>query len=182
MNSPIETRCCIAGGGPAVMMAAFLLARMGVDVVVLEKHKDFLRDFRGDTIHPSTLDMFNGLGLLHGLLSRPHDEVETVTAEIGKDRFVVGDFTQLPTRSKYMVLMPQWEFLNFLAQEAQRLPNFHLFLEAEVTQLLARGNRIIGVRVRAPEGEGDITAHLVIGADGRHSTVRAKAGLAVRKI
>jgi 2-polyprenyl-6-methoxyphenol hydroxylase-like FAD-dependent oxidoreductase len=178
----LSTQCIIAGGGPAGLVCGYLLARAGVDVIVLEKHKDFLRDFRGDTIHPSTLDMFNGLGLLHGLLSRPHDEVETVTAEIGKDRFVVGDFTQLPTRSKYMVLMPQWEFLNFLAQEAQRLPNFHLFLEAEVTQLLARGNRIIGVRVRAPEGEGDITAHLVIGADGRHSTVRAKAGLAVRKI
>ena len=178
----LSTQCIIAGGGPAGLVCGYLLARAGVDVIVLEKHKDFLRDFRGDTIHPSTLDMFNELGLLHGLLSRPHDEVETVTAEIGKDRFAVGDFTQLPTRSKYMVFMPQWEFLNFLAQEAQRLPNFHLFLEAEVTELLALGRRIIGVRVRAPEGEGDITAHLVIGADGRHSTVRAKAGLAVRKI
>jgi 2-polyprenyl-6-methoxyphenol hydroxylase-like FAD-dependent oxidoreductase len=178
----LSTQCIIAGGGPAGLVCGYLLARAGVDVIVLEKHKDFLRDFRGDTIHPSTLDMFNELGLLHGLLSRPHDEVETVTAEIGKDRFAVGDFTQLPTRSKYMVFMPQWEFLNFLAQEAQRLPNFHLFVEAEVTELLALGRRIIGVRVRAPEGEGDITAHLVIGADGRHSTVRAKAGLTVRKI
>lgn len=178
----LSTQCIIAGGGPAGMICGYLLARAGVDVIVLEKHKDFLRDFRGDTIHPSTLELFHELDLLHGLLARRHDEVETFTAEIGQERFLVGDFTQLATRCKYMVFMPQWELLNFLAEEAQKLPNFHLFTEAEVTQLLALGRSIVGVRVRAPEGEGDITAHLVIGADGRHSTVRAKAGLKVREI
>jgi len=178
----LSTQCIIAGGGPAGLVCGYLLARAGVDVIVLEKHKDFLRDFRGDTIHPSTLQLFDELGLLHGLLSRQHDEVETVTAEIGPDRFTVGDFTHLPTRCKYMMLMPQWDFLDFLAREAQKLSNFHLFMEAEVTQLLARGRRIMGVRVRAPEGEGDITANLVIGADGRHSTVRAKAALPVKNI
>jgi 2-polyprenyl-6-methoxyphenol hydroxylase-like FAD-dependent oxidoreductase len=178
----LSTQCIIAGGGPAGLVCGYLLACAGVDVIVLEKHKDFLRDFRGDTIHPSTLQLFYELGLLHGLLERRHDEVETVTAEVGDERFVVGDFTRLATRCKYMVLMPQWEFLNFLAQEAQKIPNFHLFMEAEATALLARGRRIVGVRVRAPEGEGDITAHLVIGADGRHSTVRSKAGLAVKSI
>ena len=164
------------------MVCGYLLARAGVDVVVLEKHKDFLRDFRGDTIHPSTLELFGELGLLDTFLARPHDEVREVTAEIGKEAFKVGDFTQLTTRCKFMVFMPQWEFLDFLAGEARKLPTFHLFMEAEIVELLARSRRIMGVRVRTPDDEGDITANLVIGADGRHSTVRAKAGLSVMDI
>ena len=164
------------------MICGYLLARAGVDVIVLEKHKDFLRDFRGDTIHPSTLELMAELGLLEAFLSRPHDEVHEVSAEIGKDHFRVGDFSRLPTRCKFMVFMPQWEFLDFIAGEARKLSTFHLFTEAEVTQLVARGRRITGVRVRAPEGEGDITANLVIGADGRHSTVREKSGLKVINI
>jgi len=178
----LSTQVVIAGGGPAGMICGYLLARAGVDVIVLEKHKDFLRDFRGDTIHPSTLELMAELGLLDAFLARPHDEVREVTAEIGKDHFRVGDFTQLPTRCKFMVFMPQWEFLDFIAAEARKLSTFHLFMEAEVTQLVARGRRITGVRVRAPEGEGDITANLVIGADGRHSTVREKSGLKVLDI
>ena len=183
--APVEklsTRCVIAGGGPAGMILGYLLARAGVDVIVLEKHKDFLRDFRGDTIHPSTLELIGELGLLDAFLARPHDEVREVTAEIGDERFVVGDFKQLPTRCKFMVQMPQWEFLDFIAEEARKLSTFHLFMEAEVTELLTRSRRIMGVRVRTPENEGDITANLVVGADGRHSTVRAKAGLKVRDI
>ena len=164
------------------MLCGYLLARAGVDVIVLEKHKDFLRDFRGDTIHPSTLELMAELGLLDAFLARPHDEVHEVSAEIGNDLYRVGDFTQLPTRCKFMVFMPQWEFLDFIAREAERLSTFHLFMEAEVTELLARGSQISGVRVRTPESEGDITANLVIGADGRHSAVRAKAGLKVRNI
>ena len=164
------------------MICGYLLARAGVDVVVLEKHKDFLRDFRGDTIHPSTLELLDEAGLLEKFLARPHDKAHEVAAEIGKDRFAVGDFTQISTRCKFMVFMPQWEFLDFIAGEGKKLPNFHLFMEAEVTELLARGARIAGVRVRTPDDAGDITAHLVIGADGRHSTVRAKAGLKVREI
>jgi 2-polyprenyl-6-methoxyphenol hydroxylase-like FAD-dependent oxidoreductase len=175
----LSTQCIIAGGGPAGMVCGYLLARAGVDVIVLEKHKDFLRDFRGDTIHPSTLELIVELGLIDAFLARPHDEVHEVTAEFGEDRFRVGDFTQLPTRCKFMVFMPQWEFLDFIAGEAQKLPTFHLFMEAEIVELLARSRRIVGVRVSTPNGAGDITANLVIGADGRHSTVRAKAGLAV---
>ena len=178
----LSTQCVIAGGGPAGMICGYLLARAGVDVIVLEKHKDFLRDFRGDTIHPSTLELIGELGLLDAFLARPHDEVREVTAEIGDERFVVGDFTQLPTRCKFMAFVPQWEFLDFIAAEASKLPTFHLFMEAEVTELLARARRIMGVKVRTPDSEGDITANLVIGADGRHSTVRAKAGLKVRDI
>ena len=169
----------IAGGGPAGLMCGYLLARAGVDVWVLEKHADFLRDFRGDTIHPSTLELMDELGLLEKLLARPHDEVREISAEIGKDRFAVADLTRLPTRCKFMVFMPQWEFLDFLAGEARRLPNFHIAMETEVKELLARGKRIVGVRVKTPDGTGDILARLVIGADGRHSAVRAKAKLRV---
>ena len=178
----LSTQCVIAGGGPAGLICGYLLARAGVDVIVLEKHKDFLRDFRGDTIHPSTLELIGELGLLEKFLARPHDEVREVTAEIGDERFIAGDFTQLPSRCKFMVQMPQWEFLDFIAAEAKSFPTFHLFMEAEVVELLARSRRIMGVRVKTPDDEGDITANLVIGADGRHSTVRAKARLPVEDI
>ena len=178
----LSTQCVIAGGGPAGLICGYLLALGGVDVIVLEKHKDFLRDFRGDTIHPSTLELIRELGLLEKFLSRPHDEVREVTAEIGDKRFVAGDFTKLPTSCKFMVQMPQWEFLDFIAQEAKKVSTFHLFMEAEVTELLARSRRIMGVRVKTPDNQGDISANLVIGADGRHSTVRARAKLAVEDI
>ena len=178
----LNTHCVIAGGGPAGLMCGYLLARAGVDVWVLEKHADFLRDFRGDTIHPSTLELMHELGLLEKFLKRPHDTVTEVAAEIGKDRFRFADLTRLPTRCKFMVFMPQWDFLNFLLEEARQFPNFHIAMEAEVRELLARRRRIIGVRVRTPEGTGDILARLVIGADGRSSTVRAKAKLKVKDI
>ena len=164
------------------MMCGLLLARAGVDVWVLEKHKDFLRDFRGDTVHPSTLQILDELGLLDRFLARPHDEVREITAEIGKERFKVADMSRLPTRAKFVALMPQWHFLDFLAEEARRYPTFHLAMEAEVTELLARGRDIVGVRVKTPDGSGDMLARLVIGADGRHSTVRRKAGLKVRDL
>ena len=132
------------------MVCGYLLARAGVDVVVLEKHKDFLRDFRGDTIHPSTLELIAELGLLDAFLACPHDEVHEVTAEIGKEQFKVGDFTQLSTRCKYMVLMPQWEFPDFIAGEAQKLPTFHRFMEADVIGLLAPSQRTVGVPRATP--------------------------------
>jgi len=178
----LSTQCVIAGGGPAGLICGYILARAGVDVIVLEKHKDFLRDFRGDTIHPSTLALIGELGLLERFLARPHDEVREVSVEIGGNRFVAGDFTQLHARCNFMVLMPQWDFLDFIAEEAKELATFHLFMEAEVTELLARGSRIMGVRVKTPDDEGDISANLVIGADGRHSTVRAKARLPIEDI
>src|SRR6185312_4378699 len=173
----LNTHVVIAGGGPAGMMAGLLLARAGVDVIVLEKHKDFLRDFRGDTIHPSTLDLMIELGLLDAFLERPHSEVRQISVEIGKESFPVGDFTRLPTQCRFMVLMPQWDFLDFIAKEARKLPNFLLMMEAEVTDLLAKRGRIAGLIAKTPEGLYEIRSRLVIGADGRHSTVRAKSNL-----
>jgi len=164
------------------MMCGMLLARAGVDVWVLEKHSDFLRDFRGDTVHPSTLQILDELGLLEKFLARPHDEVREITAEIGKERFKVADMSRLPTRAKFVALMPQWHFLDFLAEEARRYPTFHLAMDAEVTELLSKGRRIVGARVNTPDGSGDMLARLVIGADGRQSTVRKKAGLKVRDL
>jgi 2-polyprenyl-6-methoxyphenol hydroxylase-like FAD-dependent oxidoreductase len=177
----LTTTCVIAGGGPAGMMAGYLLARAGIDVIVLEKHKDFLRDFRGDTIHPSTLEIIAELGLIDTFLTRPHTEVREIAVEIGKERFTVGDFTHLPTRCKFLALMPQWDFLDFLLAEAERFPTFRLRMEAEVTDLLAKRGRIAGVLARTPDGLYEIRARLVIGADGRHSTVRAKSNLRVKE-
>ena len=173
----ITVRCCIAGGGPAGMMLALLLARAGVDVLVLEKHADFLRDFRGDTIHPSTLEIMHELGLLDKFLRRPHQEVREFGAQIGEALVQVADFSHLPTHCRFIALMPQWDFLNFVAEEAARYPNFQLEMEAEVTSLIATGGRVSGLVAETPEGELAVRADLVVGADGRHSTVREKAGL-----
>ncbi len=162
------------------MMCGLLLARAGVDVWVLEKHKDFLRDFRGDTVHPSTLQILDELGLLERFLKKPHDEVREIRAEIGKESFKVADMSRLPTRAKFVALMPQWDFLDFLAEEARRYPAFHLAMEAEITELLVRRKRIVGVKVKTPEGTGDMLARLVIGADGRRSRVRERARLTVK--
>ncbi|HEV2652599.1 MAG TPA: FAD-dependent monooxygenase, partial [Rhizomicrobium sp.] len=178
----LSTGCVIAGGGPAGMMCGYLLARAGIDVIVLEKHRDFLRDFRGDTIHASTLQLMEELGLLARFLKRPHDEVHQVTAEIGDDVFTVADMSRLPTTCKFIAFMPQWEFLNFLADEAKALPHFRLMMEAEATELLAKGDRIVGVMARTPSGTQEIYAKLVIGADGRHSTIRDRAKLPVRNL
>jgi 2-polyprenyl-6-methoxyphenol hydroxylase-like FAD-dependent oxidoreductase len=172
----------IAGGGPAGMMTALLLARAGVDVLVLEKHEDFLRDFRGDTIHPSTLELMVELGLIDKFLAETHTEVRSISVEIGKESFVVGDFTHLPTHCRFLALMPQWEFLNFLLREAERYAGFRLMMRTEVIELLAKGGRIVGVLAKTPEGMVEVQSKLVIGADGRNSVVRQKANLKVRDI
>src|SRR5579871_244876 len=180
--SPIPTthvRCCITGGGPAGMMLAFLLARGGVEVLVLEKHADFLRDFRGDTIHPSTLQVMHELGILEDFLQRPHQEARQVSGYISGKEVIVADFSHLPTRCPFIAFMPQWDFLNFLAERGKRYPTFHVMMQAEVTGLLTEGDRIAGVTVTTPEGPREVRAHLVVGADGRHSTVRERAGLRV---
>ena len=182
LKTQLNTQCVIAGGGPAGLMCGYLLARAGIDVWVLEKHKDFLRDFRGDTVHPSTLMILDELGILGEFLKRPHDEAHQITAEFGKRSFRVADFSRLPTRCKFIALMPQWHFLDFLAEEARNFPTFHLAMEAEVTDLLAKRRQIIGVRVKTPDGSGDLLARMVIGADGRNSVVRAKAKLKVKDI
>ena len=178
----LHTKCCIAGGGPAGMMLGFLLARAGVDVVVLEKHADFLRDFRGDTIHPSTLEVFHELGLLDELLKRPHQELKELHGFVGDTEIVVADFSHLKTRCRFIALMPQWDFLDFVAEQARRYPTFHLQMRADVGELIEQDNRIVGVRAQTPEGRLEVRADMTVGADGRSSTVRELAGLKVRDL
>jgi 2-polyprenyl-6-methoxyphenol hydroxylase-like FAD-dependent oxidoreductase len=173
----VTTKCAIAGGGPAGMMLGFLLARAGVDVVVLEKHADFFRDFRGDTIHPSTLELMYELGLLDEFLKLPHQKLDRLTAQIGDARVQMVDLTHLPTRCKYIALMPQWDFLNFLAAHGKRYKGFDLRMQADATDLIEVDGRVAGLRAKTPDGELTIRADLVVGADGRRSTVREKAGL-----
>jgi 2-polyprenyl-6-methoxyphenol hydroxylase-like FAD-dependent oxidoreductase len=177
----IETRCCIAGGGPAGMMLGFLLARAGVDVVVLEKHADFLRDFRGDTVHPSTLEVMHELGILDEFLQLPHDKVARLGGQIGEDFVQLADFSHLPTKCKFIALVPQWDFLDFLADHARVYPTFKLMLQAKVVDLLEVEGRVGGVIAETPEGRLEVRADLTIGADGRGSIVRDKAGLEVEK-
>jgi len=176
-DSTITTQCCIAGGGPAGMMLGFLLARAGVRVVALEKHADFFRDFRGDTVHPSTLELIYELGLIDEFLKLPHQKVETVTGEVGAERIALGDFRHLPTYCKFIALMPQWDFLNFLAEHGRRYPGFDLRMQAEATDLIEENGRVAGLIARTPNGALTIRADLTVGCDGRHSTVREKAGL-----
>jgi 2-polyprenyl-6-methoxyphenol hydroxylase-like FAD-dependent oxidoreductase len=175
-------RCCIAGGGPAGMMLGFLLARAGIPVVVLEKHADFLRDFRGDTIHPSTLELMHELGLLRDFLARPHQEVPQLKAKVGETELVVADFSHLPTQCRFIALMPQWDFLNFLAEHGRRYPTFHLHMRTQVTELIEENDRVVGVRAMTPEGPCEFRADLVVGADGRHSTVRERGQLKVEDL
>jgi 2-polyprenyl-6-methoxyphenol hydroxylase-like FAD-dependent oxidoreductase len=177
-----KTQCAIAGGGPAGLMLGYLLARAGVDIIVLEKHADFLRDFRGDTIHPSTLEVMHELGLLDELLKRPHQEVRQLAGEIGRTTITVADLTHLPTRCKFVAFMPQWDFLDFIAEKARRFPAFHLEMRAPVTDLVTDDGRVAGVVVDTPAGRREIRADLVVGADGRGSIVRERAGLTVDDI
>jgi 2-polyprenyl-6-methoxyphenol hydroxylase-like FAD-dependent oxidoreductase len=181
MNT-IKTTCCIAGGGPAGMMLGFLLARAGVHVVVLEKHKDFLRDFRGDTVHPSTLEMMYELGLLDEFLKLPHSTVRELSLQVGADHLIVGHFEHLPVHCKFIALMPQWDFLSFMADHARRYPGFDLHMLAEATGLIFDDDRVAGVRAKTPEGEIEIRADLTVACDGRHSVLRERAGLSVENL
>jgi 2-polyprenyl-6-methoxyphenol hydroxylase-like FAD-dependent oxidoreductase len=178
----IKTTCCITGGGPAGMMLGFLLARAGVAVTVLEKHGDFLRDFRGDTIHPSTLELMHELGLLEDFLKLPHSRVERLSGQVGDTTVALADFSHLPTHCRFIALMPQWDFLEFLAEHGRRYPCFDLRMRAEATDLIEAGGRIAGVRAKTPDGELEILADLTVGCDGRHSTLRERAGFHVEDI
>ncbi|MDB6087401.1 MAG: hypothetical protein JWN85_185 [Gammaproteobacteria bacterium] len=164
------------------MMLGFLLARAGVRTLVLEKHADFLRDFRGDTIHPSTLTVMDELGLLERFLRLPHQKLERLEGWFGDYKIKVADFDRLPARSPFIALMPQWDFLNFLAEEGRSLPELTVMTRAEVTGLLGTGGRVTGVRARTPDGPLEVNAVLTVGADGRRSTVREQAGLELEDI
>jgi 2-polyprenyl-6-methoxyphenol hydroxylase-like FAD-dependent oxidoreductase len=175
----LKTTACVVGGGPAGMMLGFLLARAGVHTTVLEKHADFLRDFRGDTIHPSTMELMYELGLLDEFLKLPHSEVRHLTGEVGKTSLRIADFTHLPVHCRFVAFMPQWHFLNFLAEHGKKYPDFDLRMLTQATDLIDEGGRIAGVRATTPDGDIEIRADLVVGTDGRHSTVRARAGFQV---
>ncbi len=171
----------IVGGGPAGIMAGYLLARAGVPVMVLEKHADFFRDFRGDTIHPSTLELMYELGLLDEFLKQPHQEVRELHAVVNGQSVAIADFTKLPTRCKFVAFMPQWDFLNFLSAHAKLFPSFQLLMEHEVIDLIFEKDRVVGVRARTPRGEMEVRTDLVIGADGRRSIAHTRGGFEQRE-
>src|SRR5437762_3447661 len=176
----IRTRCVVVGGGPAGMMAGYLMARAGVDVMVLEKHADFLRDFRGDTIHPSTLELMHERGLLEEFLKLPHQQLREIRGIFNGHTVPMADFSRLPTHCKFIAFMPQWDFLNFLAAQAKQFPTFALQMQHEVIDILVENDRVVGVRAKTAEGERDISADLVIGADGRHAITHTRANLELR--
>jgi 2-polyprenyl-6-methoxyphenol hydroxylase-like FAD-dependent oxidoreductase len=178
----MTTSCCIAGGGPAGMMLGVLLARAGISVVVLEKHADFLRDFRGDTVHPSTMEVIHELGVLDEFLARPHSELREARGVVGDERVTLADFSHLPVHAPFIAMVPQWHFLDFLAEHGRRYPTFTLMMQAEVFELVERDARVVGVRAQTPHGPMQIDANLIVGADGRTSTVRSLARMRVDDI
>ncbi len=178
----ISVSCCVVGGGPAGMMAGYLLARAGLSVAVLEKHGDFLRDFRGDTIHPSTLQVMDELGLYDRLLQRPHHKAYSLKGRFGDLETTFADFSHLPTRARFVAFMPQWEFLNFLADEAKAYPGFKLLMRAEATDLITDSDRVAGVAVKTDDGVMHVRAPLVIGCDGRHAMTRKRGAFVVEDL
>lgn len=182
MTRTIKTGCCISGGGPAGIMLGYLLARAGIDVTVLEMWPDFFRDFRGDTIHPSTMDTLDDLGLLEEFLRLPHSEMTRMTLHVGAKAITVADLRHLDTRCKFIAFIPQWDFLNFLSSKGKEFPSFHLLMDTKATDLIEDDGRVTGVRAKDKDDEFEIHADLVVGADGRHSTIRDKGGFQVEEL
>jgi len=182
MSEKVSVECCVIGGGPAGMLLGLLLARAGVRVVVLEKHADFLRDFRGDTVHPSTLQVMHELGLLDRLLEVPHSRIEELTVRYGDSDVTIASFKNLPIRCRFVAIMPQWDFLNFIAREAERYPSFELRMSTEATGLIEEEGKIVGVRALGPDGPFEIRAPLVVGANGRQSGFPEQAGLETEEL
>ena len=180
--SVLTSQCCIAGGGPAGLMTGYLLARAGVEVIVLEKHEDFLRDFRGDTVHPSTLQLFGELGLLDGLLSRPYQKTERLSVSIDGASYKVAEFTRLPVQNNFIAMMPQWDLLDFVADTARELPNFRLLMATEADELIEEDGRVVGLRGHAKDAPLEIRSTLTIAADGRGSRLRDQSGLVVEDL
>lgn len=180
--SSLKVRCCVVGGGPAGMMLGYLLGRAGIDVVVLEKHADFFRDFRGDTVHPSTLQVMDELGLIDGFLKLPHQQLQTLDGMFGGSPVRIADLRRLDTKYPFIAFMPQWDFLNFLRESGRSFPSLKVMMDTEAVDLIRRGEMIAGVRARTSQGEIDIEADLTVACDGRHSTVRERAGLEVEEI
>jgi 2-polyprenyl-6-methoxyphenol hydroxylase-like FAD-dependent oxidoreductase len=182
MPETLQVQCCIAGGGPAGMMLGYLLGRAGVRTVVLEKHADFLRDFRGDTVHPSTLMIMQELGLIEDFLRLPHSEIRTLSAEIGDHVVKVAEFSRISAPCRFVALMPQWDFLNFLADKGRRFASLNILMSSQVTGLIEASGRVVGVNATTLTGPLEVRADLVVGCDGRGSTVRAASGLAVQDL
>ncbi len=178
----IKTTCCIAGGGPAGIVLGYLLARAGIEVTVLEMWPDFFRDFRGDTIHPSTMDILAELGLLDEFLKLPHSEMTRMTMHVDGKTITVANLEHVPARCKFIAFIPQWDFLNFISTKARAFPSFHLMMETKTTDLIKENGRVVGVRAEDKQGTFEIRADLVVGADGRHSTVREKGGFVVKEL
>lgn len=171
-----RVQCAIAGGGPAGLMLGVLLARAGINVAVMEKHADFLRDFRGDTIHPSTMNVMHELGWLEEFLQLPHNPVPELYGQFGDERIRLADFSHLPAKARFIAMMPQWDFLNFLARKGKDYPGFNLYMRTEATDLVFDATKVVGVTVHSPEGWRAISADLVVCADGRGSHLRERAG------
>src|ERR1700730_9784560 len=178
----IHTRCCIVGGGPAGMMLGYLLGRAGIETLVLEKHADFFRDFRGDTVHPSTLQVMDELGLIDGFLKLPHQKLQKMDGMFGGTSVRIADLSRLNVKHPFIAFMPQWDFLNFLRGSGKRFASLKVMMNTEATDLIHDGNRIAGVKVKTPDGVVDIEADLTVACDGRHSLVRERAGLPIEEI